>query len=309
MTQSIRAPSLVLLAGPTASGKSALARELAQQHEAEIVNLDAFQLYRGMRIGTAQPSPEERAQVPHWLYDFCDPRQGMSAAAYAALADQTADEIFSRGKRVIFVGGTGFYLRALLYGLFEAPPVDEALRASLTERSLLPGGKEALHHELAQVDPESASRLPINDAYRVTRALEVFLQTGISLTEHHRAQQRGPRYRFLLLALDPPHEELAAKQARRLAVMMQAGWLEEVRALQEEGITESAPGCKAIGYRALFSVLRGEKTRAEAEAEILREHKAYAKRQRTWLRAEPGVRWFSSPQDPALRLEVSSFWF
>lgn len=283
----------MIVAGPTGAGKSALALELASRFGAELVNIDAFQIYRGMRIGTAQPSPEEQKRAPHWLYDFCDPRAGMSAAAFSLLVDKTVAEIAARGRPVVLVGGAGFYLRAVLYGLFEAPPVDAALRASLGARAQTAEGREALHRELAAVDPAAAARLPAADAYRVTRALEIFLQTGKPLSVHHQEHARGPRYRFTLVALDPPAEELAARQAARIEAMLREGWLDEVRALLAEGISDDAPGMKAIGYRALSGVLRGERTLAAARAEITKEHKAYAKRQRTWLRAERGVEWVS----------------
>jgi tRNA dimethylallyltransferase len=288
MNQEQKIPLLVI-AGPTGSGKSALALMLAKRHDAEIVNLDAFQIYRGMRIGTAQPSAEELSEVRHWLYGFYDPREAMSAAQYTKLADAALAEIRSRGKRVILVGGTGFYMRALLYGLFEAPPVDEALRRSLTEKASTPEGKEEVYQELTRVDPEAAARIAKNDVYRVTRALEIFHQSGKPMSEHHKEHQRPARYEHRILAPEIERDELVRRQEGRVSEMFRAGWEAEVRGLLDLGVLVTSPGFRAIGYRSVVELILGQKTREEVLAQIRKEHQQYAKRQKTWLRSEEGV--------------------
>ena len=301
---------ILIIAGPTGSGKSALALVLAQKYQAEIVNMDAFQLYRGMRIGTAQPSDEEQRIVPHWLYGFQDPSVGMTAAGYAVLADQAIQEIHSRGRRVLLVGGTGFYMRALLYGLFEAPPIDEGLRKRLAERAATPEGREALALELSSIDPEAAARISKNDVYRINRALEVFYQSGKPLSAHHKEHQRPERYEHRILALEVEKLQLQERQQARVRSMFELGWEAEVRALLAAGVTAEAPGFRAIGYRSVAELVGGRKNREEVLAEVSKEHQQYAKRQRTWLRAEkqtesatlqetmstltPSTKWWSS---------------
>ena len=297
---------LLIIAGPTGSGKSALALKLATQHHAEIVNLDAFQIYRGMQIGTAQPSIEEQASVPHWLYGFQDPNVGMSAASYAAMADSIIQELHQRGRRILLVGGTGFYMRALLYGLFEAPPIDEGLRKRLAERATTTEGKEALFQELSSVDPEAAARISKNDIYRINRALEVFYQSGKPLSLHHKEHQRPERYEHRILALEVEKEALSQRQQTRARAMLEAGWEAEVRALLASGVTVASPGFRAIGYRSVSQLAMGVKNKEEVLAEVSREHQQYAKRQRTWLRAEKQVEYLSpltatADQTPAIK--------
>lgn len=307
MSEKIPIP-IVIIAGPTGAGKSSLALTLARRYDAEIINLDAFQIYRGMRIGTAQPTDEEQRLVPHWLYNFYDPSLSMSAAAYTILADQTIAEVSGRGKRVILVGGAGFYMRSLLLGLFAAPAVDEELRASLAKRAEAPGGKEALHQELSKVDPESAARLPVNDVYRVSRALEVFYQTGKALSAHHKEQARQPRYPFLLIGINPPKEQLSVWQIARIRAMFAAGWEYEVRELLRSGLSVDSPGFRALGYRAVAALVSGQGKREEVIEEIQKEHQQYAKRQRTWLRGEPSARLFASSNDTELEGAARAFW-
>jgi tRNA dimethylallyltransferase len=301
-----RLPTLVVLAGPTGGGKSAAALGLAREFGAEIINADAFQVYRGMEIGTAQPDERARGEIPHHLYGFQDPREGMSAASYAALADQAISDILARGRRALVVGGAGFYLRALLRGLFDAPPVDAKLRAELLARGEAEGGREALHEELSRVDPEAAARLPAADLYRVSRALEIYYQTGVAMSEHHRAHERPARYHYALLCIDPPAEELTRRQSGRVSAMFEAGWEAEVAGLLRAGVPLSAPGFRALGYRGIASLVLGERSRAEVIAEISREHKKYAKRQRTWLKREEGARFFSSGEE--VRVPAAEFW-
>jgi tRNA dimethylallyltransferase len=288
---------ILIIAGPTGSGKSTLALKLAQEHNAEIVNLDAFQIYRGMRIGTAQPSQEAQATVPHWLYGFQDPNVGMSAAGYAELADSVIQEIAQRGRRALLVGGTGFYMRALLYGLFEAPPIDEGLRKELAERAATPQGKEVLFQELSSVDPEAAARISKNDIYRINRALEVFYQSGKPLSMHHKEHQRPERYEHKILALEVEKALLQKRQQARVREMFEAGWEAEVQALLASGVTVNSPGFRAIGYHSVAELVGGRMSREEVFAKISKQHHQYAKRQRTWLRAEKQVEYVSFQVD------------
>jgi tRNA dimethylallyltransferase len=284
---------ILIIAGPTGSGKSALALTLAQKHNAEIVNLDAFQIYRGMRIGTAQPSEAEQSLVKHWLYGFQDPNIGMTAANFVSLADCVVQEVHQRGKRALLVGGTGFYMKALLYGLFEAPPIDEGLRKRLAERATTVEGKEALYQELLSIDPEAAARISKNDVYRINRALEVFYQTGKPISVHHKEHQRPERYEHRILALEVEKSALHQRQQERVKSMFEAGWEGEVRSLLGAGVSVDSPGFRAIGYRSVAELVRGKKSLEEVLAEVCKEHQQYAKRQKTWLRAEKQVEYSS----------------
>ena len=287
----------LILTGPTASGKTALALELAERLNAEIIAVDSMTLYRGMDIGTAKPTVEERERVPIHLIDVLDPWESGNVAWWLDEAKRIGRDIEARGKQILFVGGTPFYLKALLQGLFDSPPVDLELRTRLEEegRSV---GPVAFHARLAEIDPRSATRLHPNDLRRIVRALEVWHLTGKPLSEW---QQQGwwdgeqpalpadtandfPR----CLALDVPREVLCARIDRRVEAMMEAGWLDEVRRLRELPRPLSKEAEKALGYRELAAFLDGQGTQAEAVATIQLRSRQFAKRQLTWFRHLPG---------------------
>lgn len=291
------APRLKIAAivGPTAAGKTALALELARRLPLEIVSCDSQAVVRGMDVGTAKPSPAERAQVPHHLLDVVEPGEEFSAAAFVAEADRAIAGIHARGRLPLVVGGTGLYLRSLLHGIVDAPPKDEALRRRLEARAE-EEGDEVLHRELAAVDPEAAARIPTRDRVRVVRALEVHALTGRTLSSFHRDHQATLRYDALVLGVTPPREELYRRVNARAAVMLDEGLVDETRRLAAD--PAARPRLEAcIGYREALAHLEGALTREEALEKIRQEQRRYAKRQLTWFR-RMDVHWLPWPPDP-----------
>jgi tRNA dimethylallyltransferase len=288
-------PLLLVLAGPTASGKTRLAIEIARRAGGEIVNADSQQVYRGLDVGTAKPTAEERSAVPHHLLDLVDPGEGMDAARWASLADAAIFDVVARGRLPIVVGGTGLYVRALLHGVVDAPGRDPALRIRLEEEAAL-HGRAALHRRLAEVDPGAAARIRENDLVRIVRALEIAAggRTQSELFEAHRFAPR--RYRYRLLALDVPREELHRRIGERAAAMSRGGIVEEARALVDR-IGEPSPRLP-IGYADAAACARGEIDREELAARIALLHRRYARRQVIWLRREQDVEWVAPPFDP-----------
>lgn len=290
---------LPAIVGPTGSGKSALALEVAERLPGvEIVSCDSQAIYRGLDIGTAKPTAEERARVPHHLIDVVDPAEEFSAARFVEEAEAAIADIRGRGGTPLLVGGTGLYLRSLLRGIFEAPPKDEKLRRRLEERARTEG-PDALHAELARVDPETASRLPPTDILRVVRALEVHALTGKPLSAHHREHESmPPRHRALVLGLTPPREELYRRIDGRAESMFRAGLVDEaVRVAAEPGARARLE--RLMGYREALLLAEGAISREEALERTRREQRRYAKRQLTWFRAMPEVEWLPWPPDPA----------
>jgi tRNA dimethylallyltransferase len=282
---------LIAIVGPTGSGKSALALRLARERGGEIVSCDSLQVYRGLDIGSAKATPEERAAVPHHLLDVVEPPEAFSAAEYARQARAALAGIVARGRLPIVAGGTGLYLRALLQGLFEGPSRDEPLRSRL-EAMAGRYGEARLHRLLARVDPEAASRLPPRDRVRVVRALEVFWNTGRPLSTHHRqgaVPLRGFSPRLLGIAPD----RVALRQAieRRTREMFERGLLEEVRGLLARGLPSDLRPLRSIGYRQAVAVVQGRLARPEAERDIVADTLRFAKRQMTWFRHQAEVTW------------------
>ena len=292
---------VVGIVGPTATGKSALAMELAERLDAEIVSADARQIYRGFDIGTAKPSAEERARVPHHCLDLADPTERYDVGRYRSAARAAVADVIARGRRVLVVGGTGLYVRALLRGLCEGVPAQSALREALTRAEAT--GPGLLARWAARLDPDAARRIHRNDHVRLLRVLEVALATGVPLG----ARQRGHAfedapYDVLLIGLALPVGELDARIVRRLDAMMTRGWLEEVRALAA-AVPRDAPAWVTLGYRELRSVVEERMTLAEALATTARRTRQLAKRQRTWFRGEPGVTWYDPDAERAQIVE------
>jgi tRNA dimethylallyltransferase len=282
-------PAVVALAGPTASGKSAAALALAQALDAEIVTVDSAQVYRGMDIGTAKPSPAERARVPHHLLDIRDPAASYSAAEFAADAQRLAREIRGRGRRVLLAGGTMLYFKALFEGLAALPPADPQVRAEI-EAEAAAQGWPALHARLAQLDPPTAARLAPNDAQRVQRALEVLRLTGEPLSQVHAQAARTPGLRpDRFLSLEPDDRAwLHERIARRFDAMLAAGFLDEVRALRARGdLHAQLPSMRSVGYRQAWEALAGQWPLASVRERGIAATRQLAKRQLTWLRAMP----------------------
>ena len=289
MTEPAARIDAVLLLGPTACGKSALAMQLAQQVPLEIVSIDSAQVYRGMDIGTAKPTRDERARVPHHLLDLRDPSQPYSAAEFVRDAVHTIGEIRARGALPLVVGGTMLYAKALREGLSDLPAADAAMRARIDARARELGWP-ALHAELAQRDPVTAARLPPNDSQRIQRALEVIELTGVPLSHLQNAPQR-PALALQTIALLPADRaELHRRIEARFDAMLAAGFLDEVRALMARGdLDPDLPALRSVGYRQAWAHLAGETTFDAFRAAGIAATRQLAKRQITWLRSMHGA--------------------
>jgi len=291
----VASPLLIALVGPTAAGKSALALRLAEEQGGEIVSCDSLQVYRGLDIGSAKPSPEERRRVPHHLLDVVDPDQEFSAAAFARLARAAIREIVSRGALPLVVGGSGLYFRSLFRGLFAGPSRDPVLRKRL-ERLADRFGDSRLHRLVERVDPEAARRIQVRDRVRAIRALEVFRQTGLPISAHHKLRGEALEgYETLLVGLRPKRLILRACVERRARQMFARGLLLEVQGLLDRGYAPGLKPLRAIGYRQAQEVLIGERGEEDAIARITADTMRYAKRQMTWFRREAGVVWAENP--------------
>jgi tRNA dimethylallyltransferase len=292
------APALIAVVGPTAAGKSALALRLAREHAGEIVSCDSLQVYRGLDLGSAKASPEERASVPHHLLDVVSPDAAFSAADYARLARTAISGIRTRGRLPIVAGGSGLYLKALLQGLFAGPSRDQALRARL-ERMVVRFGDARVHRLLARVDPAAAARTHARDRVRIVRALEVYFLTGNPITAQQQQPSAAPlEGERILVGLCPDRATLRAAVAARTRQMLERGLLEEVRLLLARYGEPPPRPLRSIGYRQAVSLLRGELTAEAAERSIVTDTMRFAKRQMTWFRhqAPGGVRWFEDPE-------------
>ena len=284
-------PEVDILGGPTAVGKTEISVALAQQIGAEIISADSRQVYRELDIGTAKPTEAQRSAVPHHLTDFLDPRERYSAERFARDALAIATELTSRGKRALVVGGTGFYLEALMYELSAIPAVDPDIEARL-EREVGTLGIAALQARLAEVDPETASRLKPNDRQRTLRALAVYESSGRLLSHFHRASPRRERVHVRrYVVLTRPRAEVYARIDRRVEAMLEAGLLDEVRALADRYGWE-AEGLNALGYRQFREHLAGNTPLAGAVELLKRDTRRYAKRQLTWFRRVSEAMWF-----------------
>lgn len=287
---------IVIIAGPTASGKSSLGVELALSLGGEIINADSMQVYRGMDVGTAKPTLEEQKGIPHHLLDVVDPDEDFNAATFRSMALALVREICSRGKICLVVGGTGLYIKALLGGLFRSPPADPRLRETL-RLECDNHGSTRLYERLKLLDPESASRVHPNDKVRIIRSLEIIHLTNRRPSELSR--EHGFRDRALgalKLCLKINREELYHRINRRSAAMLRAGLVGETESLLSKGYSSQLKPMKSIGYRHIVKYLEGTWSLAEATRNLQRDTRRYAKRQLTWFRADPEFTWIS-PDD------------
>lgn len=283
---------LLVIAGPTATGKTAAAIEAARHFDGELIGADSVQVYRGFDIGSAKPTAEELAGITHHLIDVIDPDEDIDAADYAARADRAIAAVRGRDRLPIVVGGTGLWIRALLRGLVDLPPVDTVLRQKL-EAVVESEGAPSLHARLAEVDPVTADAVHPNDALRIVRALEVYEQTGTPLGTLRSEHALGePRYRTVFVVLDMDREAHAAAIEARAQHMMDEGWIDEVRALRARWGDEIRP-FGSVGYREVLAHVRDTIPFDETLRRIRRSTRIYARRQRTWFRGEPGVSWWS----------------
>jgi tRNA dimethylallyltransferase len=289
---------LIAIVGPTASGKSDLAIFLAEQFSGEIVNYDSIQIFRHLNIGTAKPTPEEQARVPHHMIDIREPTEIYTAGDYQRDARNALDDIRERRKLPILAGGTGLYLRALTEGLFNGPTRSTYWRNRL-EMMAERKGRSHLHRVLARLDPGAASRIAVRDKPKIIRALEVRLQTGKALTQHLQERPRQPLtdFKMTFVGVNPPRDVLYQRINERVRRMFDSGLVEEVRRLLAAGIPASAKPFEAIGYRQVLADLDSSTSTEETIRIIQRDTRRYAKRQMTWFRNQPEIAWFDGPGD------------
>lgn len=294
-------PDCLVICGPTASGKTALAVALAQRLNGEVVSADSMQVYRGMDIGTAKPTAEEMQGVPHHMLDVADPWENYSVGRYVSQAIPVMDDILARGKLPIVAGGTGLYIDNLMAGREFAPfaPDTAGVRRQLQQQAR-EEGLEPLREHLAQVDPEAAQRLHPNDEKRIIRALEVFLTTGKTITQHNRESQAiPPRYHPLTIGLDfEERPNLWQRIDRRVDVMMEQGLEGEVRQLLDAGISPTCTAMQAIGYKEIVAALEAGRPVEEGAEEVKLRSRQYAKRQLTWFRRNPHTHWIRWGETP-----------
>lgn len=279
------------IVGPTGAGKSALAMEVAERLNCEIVNADSRQFYRGMDLGTAKPSAEDRARVPHHLIDVRKPDQALDVAEFAQLARDAIEEIAARGRNPLVVGGSGLYLRVIRGGIFPGPPASAEIRDRLAKVAAEQGVTH-LHQRLRELDPEAANRIGLNDLYRIVRALEVFELTGETISAHQRRHRFADiGYDTLTVGVEVERQKLYAAIDARFDAMVAAGLVAEVRALIDTGYSPDQPPLSTIGYKQIAMYLRGEIALDDAAAQARQESRRLAKRQLTWFRREPDVVW------------------
>ena len=283
---------IICIAGPTASGKTALSIALAQELGGEIVSCDSMQVYKRMDIGTAKPTTEEMAGIPHHMLSVAEPWEDFSVGKYCAMATPIVDDILARGKTAIIVGGTGLYMDALIKGNDFAPVPSTGRREEL-EQLTAEEGIEAVIVQLRAVDPESADRLHPSDQKRIIRAMEVYLETGETITEHNRKTQLlPPRYTPLWFALeDADRANLYARIDRRVEMMLETGLIAEIESLLAEGVPEKATSMQAIGYKEFVDALQGRSSMETATALVQQASRKYAKRQLTWFRRNSAIHW------------------
>ncbi len=300
-------PRLIVICGPTGIGKTGVAIELARRFNGQIVGADSMQIYRHLEIGTAKPTAAERRMVPHHLVDFLEPDREFDAAAYARRAAAVIDRLHSRGIVPFVVGGTGLYIKALLKGLFRAGAGDPELREKLRTKAET-AGSQALHKELAAVDPETAARLHPNDTYRIIRALEVYELTGVPLSDHHRAHRFGQeRYNTVKIGLNIERSRLYRRIEKRVDLMIARGLLEEVEGLLCGGFGPHLKAMQSLGYRRMTAYIDGDLRWQETVDLIKRDHRRYAKRQLTWFRADPEIKWLEPAQTEAAAGMITKF--
>ena len=290
---------IICIAGPTASGKTALAVAMAKVLDGEVISCDSMQIYKGMDIGTAKPTTEEMEGIPHHMLSVAEPWEDFSVGRYCQMADPILQDILRRGKTAIIAGGTGLYMDALIRGNDFAPCPSTGMREKL-ETQADREGMEAMLSLLTSIDPEAAAKLHLADRKRILRALEIYYETGHTRTEHNlMTQQIPPKYQPVWFGLeDENRSDLYDRIDRRVDIMLDAGLIREIRQLLDSGISEKCTAMQAIGYKEFVAALRGEGTVEEAAQQVKQASRHYAKRQLTWFRRNPDMHWLRrSPGD------------
>ena len=294
---------LIIIAGPTAVGKTAFSISLAEEIGGEIISADSMQVYRGMDIGSAKASPEERSRVPHHLIDVIEPTEEFNIVRFQELAKAAVNDIHERGKIPVIVGGTGFYIQSVLYDIsFEENGPDRSYRAWLYERAEREG-PEALHEELARLDPASALAIPANNVKRVARALEYYHDTGSPISAHNEQERKKESpydFRYFVLTMD--RRRLYERIGMRVDRMMEEGFLDEVKKLRNMGCERTMTSMQGLGYKQLFAYLEGEGTLEEAIEKTKAETRHFAKRQLTWFRRERDTIWIDTEKEDPLNV-------
>lgn len=300
-------PNVVVICGPTATGKTSTAIELAETVSGEIVGADSMQVYRYMDIGTAKPTADEQACVPHHMIDIVDPDEHFDARKYAEMAHEIIMELFTRGITPLVVGGTGLYIKALVHGLFEADPADHNIRRRLKEKAEALG-TDFLHKRLSRCDPDTASRIHPHDTYRIVRALEVYELTGKTISDHQRTHRFQDRpFRVLKIGLDLDRDLLYDRINLRVDAMIKAGLIDEVKGLLGQGYAPNLKSMQSIGYRHLVDFIEKRLSWDEALRTLKRDTRRYAKRQLTWFNADPEIVWFNPEQLDEILRTIETF--
>ena len=294
--------NIICIAGPTASGKTALAVALAKELDGEVVSCDSMQVYRRMDIGTAKPTHAEMQGIVHHMLDVAEPDEDFSVSRYCAMATPIVDDIVARGRTAIIAGGTGLYMDALIKGNTFAPYPSTGMREKLEAQADCEG-MEAMHALLATIDPDSAARLHLKDRKRIIRALEVYYETGKTITEHNRQTQLlPPRYAPIWFALqDEQRQTLYDRIDARVEDMLAKGLLDEIRSLLDSGVSEKATAMQAIGYKEFVDALAGRCTIEEATAQVQQASRNYAKRQLTWFRRNQSIHYLQRNKNSTLQ--------
>jgi tRNA dimethylallyltransferase len=300
-------PEIIVVCGPTGIGKTATAIGLCQAVGGRVINADSMQIYRFMDIGTAKPTGDELAQVPHDLVDIVNPDEPYDAARFASEADLRIRALWAEGIVPVVAGGTGLYIKALVGGLFRAHPADPAVLARLETRCREQGAG-VLHDRLKTLDPEAAGRIHPNDAFRIIRALEIFETTGRPISEYQAAHGFADQpYRVLKLGLAMDRERLYERINRRVDLMIEAGFVDEVKGLLARGYSPDLKSMGSLGYRHIIAWLQGDETWDETLRLLKRDTRRYAKRQMTWFRADPAIEWFEPADLDAMIRRARAF--
>jgi tRNA dimethylallyltransferase len=303
------AEPIIFIAGPTASGKTELAIQIANEFGCEIIGVDSMQVYKYMDIGSAKPSKSELAQVPHHLIGYVDPAEPYNASRFVVDCRQVILDIRKRNKFPLLVGGTGLYFQALEFGMFTQPEIDETIREELAREAADKGNLE-LHAELSRVDPESARRIHPNDSYRISRALEIFRSTGKSWSEYieeHRHEQAKCYKKLLKIGLNHDREQLYQRINRRVIVMIKLGLVDEVKKLLSMGYPATLSAMQSLGYRHITAFLAGEWDWEKTLELLARDTRRYAKRQFTWFRKDKEIHWYYPEEKDQLLAKISKF--